>query len=81
VLLAIGIAVIFGTGSVDLGSTSTASVVLYWVELALGVAGLAYAWARFRTIGVRATPPRPKWLARAGRIPPVAAFGMGAILP
>jgi hypothetical protein len=81
VLLAIGLTVIFGTQSVDLRSTSSASVVLYWVEMTLGVAGFAYAWMRFRRIRVRGTPPPPNWLTRAGRIPPVAAFGMGALLP
>ena len=81
VLLAIGLTVIFGTQSVDLRSTSSASVVLYWVEMTLGVAGLAYACMRFRRIRVRGTPPPPNWLTRAGRIPPVAAFGMGALLP
>jgi Sap-like sulfolipid-1-addressing protein len=81
VLLAIGVVVIFGTGSVDMGSKSTATAVLYWVELALGIAGMVYAWVRFRRIKARGAPPRPKWLERAGRVPPVAAFGLGALLP
>jgi Sap-like sulfolipid-1-addressing protein len=81
VLLAIGLVVILGTQSVDMGSKSTASLALYWVELALGVAGLVYAWVRLRRVRTRGAPPRPKWLEKAGRIPPVAAFGMGALLP
>lgn len=81
VLLAIGVAVIFGTRSVDMGSKSAASAVLFWVELAVGIVGILYAWVRFRRIKARGAPPRPQWLERAGHVRPIIAFGLGALLP
>src|SRR3954470_7176500 len=80
-LLFIGIVVIFVTGSVEFGSDSTASSVTYGLQLGLGLASLAYAAVRIRRAREHRAPPPPKWLERASRIPPLAAFGMGALLP
>src|SRR3954447_8224839 len=80
-LLFIGIVVIFVTGSVEFGSDSTASSVTYGLQLGLGLASLAYAAGRIRRAREHRDPPPPRWLERAGRIPPLAAFGMGALLP
>jgi hypothetical protein len=81
VLLAIGLLGLLGPSGVDFGQGSTASTVTYGLQLGLGVASLGYAFIRFRRIRAHGSPPPPKWLERAGRVPPVAAFGMGALLP
>jgi len=81
VLLAIGLAGILGAGGLHFGQGSTASKAGYWLEIGLGALGLGYAVVRYRRARAGLTPPPPKWLDRAGRIPPPAAFGMGALLP
>jgi hypothetical protein len=81
VLIAIGLAGLLTTGGLDFSSGSSASRVTSGIQLGLGIASLGYAFVRFRRIRSRGTPPPPKWLARAGHVPPLAAFGMGALLP
>jgi len=81
VLLAIGLLGLLGPSGLDFGQGSTASTVTYGLQLGLGVASLGYAIIRYRRIRARGSPPPPKWLERAGHVPPVAAFGMGALLP
>jgi hypothetical protein len=73
--------VIFGTGDVDFGEGSTGSAVTAGLQLGLGVASLGYAFVRHRRLRTGGTPPPPKWLAHAGQVPPLAAFGLGALLP
>jgi hypothetical protein len=81
VLTLIGLVPILVTGGVDFGSDSTGSSVAYGLQLGLGVASCAYAAVRIRRARQHRDPPPPKWLDRAARIPPLAAFGMGALLP
>jgi hypothetical protein len=81
VLLAIGLVVIYGTGSVDFGKGSTGSTVTSGLQLGLGIASLAYAVVRHRRFRTAGAPPPPKWLERAGRVRPLAAFGIGVFLP
>ncbi len=81
VLLLIGLVVIYGTRAVDFGEGSSASAVAAALQLGLGVASLGYAFVRYRRLRTGGTPPPPKWLARAGQVPPLAAFGLGALLP
>ena len=81
VLLAIGLFVLLGTGSVDFGDASTGSSVAFGLQLGLGLASCAYAAVRIRRSRQHRDPSPPKWLERAARIPPLAAFGMGALLP
>lgn len=80
-LLVIGLAVIYGSRSVDFGEGSSGSAVTAGLQLGLGVASLSYAFVRYRRLRAGGTPPPPKWLARAGQVPPLAAFGLGALLP
>lgn len=81
VLLAIGLVGILGSGNLDFSSGSTASTVTFGIQLGLGIASLAYAVVRYRRLRAVGAPPPPKWLARAGTVPPLAAFGLGALLP
>jgi len=81
VLLAIGLLGILGPSGLDFSNGSTASTVTYGLQLGLGIASLGYAVVRYRRLQAHGTPPPPKWLDRAGSIPPLAAFGLGALLP
>jgi hypothetical protein len=80
-LLAVGLIGLIGPSGVDFGKGSTASTVTAGVQLGLGIASLGYAVVRYRRIRAHGSPPPPKWLERAGHVPPPAAFGMGAFLP
>ncbi|HXJ66763.1 MAG TPA: GAP family protein [Actinomycetota bacterium] len=81
VLLAIGLLGILGPSGLDFSNGSTASTVTFGLQLGLGIASLGYAIFRYRRLRARGAPPPPKWLARAGTVPPLAAFGLGALLP
>jgi hypothetical protein len=81
VLIAIGLAGILTPGGLDFSNNSTASTVTYGLQLGLGIASLGYAFVRYRRLKTHGAPPPPKWLGRAGDVPPLAAFGLGALLP
>lgn len=79
-LAVIGAATILLSGKITVHPSSTSGTVSAVVDVALGVLCVAYA-LRVRRRAAAGTDDTPGWVGRLDRMPPLAAFALGAFLP